>query len=268
METQQVLEELQQLNLELFGEKGEGITFLSRFDPPFDVSRPNIHDTKKEFTRELTTVEQVLEHARGIIGAFTDADAKGSDKHREMMRRLATSVSGHARDERRKERIESPADLILSNLANDDFFHNTLLAVYHMIDAYEKRLLELKEQEAEFWSVSHRPPNYYARTIALRFAKHFAGHRRMKPTFGTSRDGNHASTEFGRGLEKVFSILDIRADVRKAAEWAIDQLTDADVNPPISEPRGSFLNAVNSNQQSNKSTDAIETTANMLLKGR
>ena len=263
-----VLEQLQQLNLELFGEKGEGTTILSSFDPPFDISKLNIHDSKKEFTRELRSVERVLKHAKGIIGQFSNPKANGGDDQKEMVTRLSTSVSGHASAERRKTQIKSTSDLILSNLANDGFFYNSLFVVFDMIHAYDKRLLELKEQEAEFWSVSHRPPNYYARTIALRFAKHFARHKLTKPTFGTAREGNHPSTEFGRGLEAVFSILEIKADVKKAAEWAIAQLTDADVNPPKNMLMGGLFNALSLNQKSKPSVDVKNTIAEMLSKGR
>jgi hypothetical protein len=265
---EQVLQQLQQLNIELFGEKGEGTNVLRSFDPPFDISKPNIHDSKKEFMRELKAVERVLKHTRGIVEQFSNAKSKGGDKQREMVARLANSVSGHAWNERRRTRIESTSDLILSNLANDDFFYNSLFVVFDMIKAYEKRFAELKEQEVEFWSVSHRAPNYYARTIALRFAKHFARHKQTKPTFGTASEGKHPSTEFGRGLEAVFSILEIKADVRKAAEWAIAQLTEADVNPPQNALAGGLFNVLSSNQQSKPTADTIETIANMLRKGQ
>jgi hypothetical protein len=34
-------------------------------------------------------------------------------------------------------------------------------------------------------------------------------------------------------LEEVFAILEIKASVRKAAEWALSQLTEADLSRPI-----------------------------------
>jgi hypothetical protein len=66
----------------------------------------------------------------------------------------------------------------------------------------------------------------------LRFAKHFAKLRKQKPTFGTSSDGDHPSTDYGRALEEVFEILGIESNVRRAAEWAISQLVDDDWRPP------------------------------------
>ena len=91
---EQVLQRLQQLNLELFGEKGEGSNILSSYDPPFDISKPNIHDSKKEFTRELKAVERVLKHAIGIVGQFSDAKTNGrSPRIRAASRRITARLS-------------------------------------------------------------------------------------------------------------------------------------------------------------------------------
>ncbi len=110
-----------------------------------------------------------------------------------------------------------------------------------MINVYQERLNELKDQEIEFWSVSYRAPKSYARTIALRLARLYALHKRQKPPFGTARDGNHPSTDFGRALEEIFDILNIEATVRNPAEWAIDQLTEDEINPPVNRLLGGLF---------------------------
>ena len=67
--------------------------------------------------------------------------------------------------------------------------------------------------------------------IALRFARLFANKTGKRPTFGISSEGAHPSTDFGRAIEQVFAILEIKADVRKAAEWALSHLTEQDWKP-------------------------------------
>ncbi|WP_298362828.1 hypothetical protein [uncultured Litoreibacter sp.] len=180
---------------------------------------------------ERTTVETVLRHARGIVNLLTVPLDKTPEQHKQLIHSLAGPISAHALVSRNKKRIDSPSDLILSNLANDGFFFNSVLVIFDLIAAYEQRLEELEDQEKQFWNISHRAPNYYARTIALRFAKHFGRKKNVRPTFGTSSDGNHPSTEYGRALERVFEILEIRADVRKSAEWAISQLDEENWDP-------------------------------------
>lgn len=97
-------------------------------------------------------------------------------------------------------------------------------------EALTARQEELQDQETEFWKVSHRAPNYYARTIALRTARKYARRMGQFPTLGTSRDSGEPSTSFARGLQEIFRILEIEAAIRGPAEWAIGQLTEDDIN--------------------------------------
>lgn len=107
----------------------------------------------------------------------------------------------------------------------------TLIIVMDFESAINQRLQDLEAQRGEYWNLSHRAPNHFARIIALRFAKAIARNTGKKPTIGTSRDGKHPSTEFGRALDEVYKLLGIHADFRRAGEWAVKQLTDADLSP-------------------------------------
>ena len=206
-------------------------SLLADFLPRLDVSRPNIHESKSEFLREKNAVETIIEHLEGIfdqvLGNEDDAD------HEEMVNRLSAAINVSATNSMRAEQVDSASDLILRNVVQAGFFRNSLLVVMEMNVFYNERLRELKDQEKQFWTVSHRPPNYYARMIALRLARLYAKETRQKPTFGIARDGNHPSTDFGRALEEIYSILGIKGSVRSAAVWAIDQLTEDDVSPPV-----------------------------------
>lgn len=204
---------------------------LRDFLPRLDVSKPNIHDSKSEFVREKTAVENVLKHVDGIIKTFLNEDK--NQQHTEMLARLDTAIDQSASRSRRLRIAKSAADLALQNITQTGFFFNSLSVVFEMQTAYGIRLKELKDQEKEYWSVSNRPPNYFARTIALRLARLFAQEKHQKPTFGIASDGNHPSTDYGRALERVYEVLRIKASVRNAAVWAIGQLTDEEINPPL-----------------------------------
>ncbi|SEK62684.1 hypothetical protein SAMN05421666_0705 [Roseovarius nanhaiticus] len=199
--------------------------------PRLDTSRPNIHDSKKDFVNERDAVASIVEH---LEAAFNELRGSKDDaQHQEMIDRLKSAVDAGARKPQEFDEFETARDLTLQNMVQTGFYFNSLFVIFRMIIVYEERLKELIDQEKQFWSLPYRAPNYYARTIALRLARLYAFHKRQKPPFGTARDGNHPSTDFGRALEEIFAVLGIKAAVRKAAEWAIEQLTEADINPPV-----------------------------------
>lgn len=225
-------------------------TILGSASPRLDVSRPNIHDSKKEFLREKNTVANVVKHLDGIFHQVLGK--KGDEEHKEMVERLAPAIDASASKSMRSQQVDSASDLALRNIAQTGFYYNSLFVVLEMLSVYKERLRELDDQEKQFWSVSNRAPNYYARTIASRLARLYAKEKRTRPTFGISREGSHPSTEFGRALEQVFSILGVKASVRNAAEWAIDQLSEEDWNPQLNAlALGSLLGKPNPNPSQN-----------------
>ncbi len=216
---------------QLIGPRIRNALSLDYYDttPRLDLSKPNIHESKKDFVKERDAVASIVEHLRA---ALRELHGDRDDiKQKEMITRLVYAVDAGARTPQDYDDLESSQDLALRNIVQTGFFFNSQLVVIRMIDVYEKRLKELQDQEKQFWSLSYRAPNYYARLIALRLARLYANTKRKKPTFGTVRDGNHPSTDFGRALEEIFRILGIRAAVRNAADWAIDQLTEDEINP-------------------------------------
>lgn len=205
---------------------------LAPFVPPFDITRPNIHDSKKDFSYEKETVQEVA----GLLDAafnklITNAEER-TPEFEDMSFRIQAAVEASAKQMVGSITPRTARDIAIKNVADSGFYTTSLLTIAYLGNCLKKRLSELEQQEEEFWSVSHRPPNYYARIIALRFARFYAGETGRKPTFGTSSEGSHPSTDFGRLLEEVFSILDIDANVRRAAEWAIPQITDMDTQSP------------------------------------
>lgn len=233
------IEQLKTLIESLFGP--EEFSFLSKYSAPFDISRPNIHDSKKEFTRELTTVAAVKDHLRGTLDLLLQTiNPEDRDPlQTAMTKRLSVAIETLALQRGKSETLDGASELALKNIRDTGFYFNSLFVVIEMHGAFDKRLRDLKEQEAQFWTVANRPPNYYARTIALRFARLFASRTRKRPTFGISSEGAHPSTDYGRALEQVFTILEIRANVRKAAEWALSQVTEEDWKPRLNALAGS-----------------------------
>lgn len=198
---------------------------------PFDISRPNMHDTKREFLLEKEAVAAIAMHLEGIIDQIFVAEELESPEHKAMVDRLTSAIEFGAQQRNSRRAIAHAADLALSNIHTTGFYFGSMRIIIDMKYVYEQRLRELRDQEKQFWNVTNRPPNYYARTIALRLARLYAREKGQRPTFGVSREGNFPSTDFGRALEEVYTVLDISASFRNAARWAIEQLTDEDMRP-------------------------------------
>jgi hypothetical protein len=158
-----------------------------------------------------------------------------------LARRLEEVVDGSAR---RKLLVPSPntiTDLVRKNKADTGFFVHELWGLADLLMLLRERQDELKDQEQQYWNRKSRPPNYYARAIALRLARLYAREKGARPTFGTARDGGHPSTRYGRALETIFVALEIKGGVKHAAKWAIDQLTEDDLRPaPLGDLLGGF----------------------------
>jgi len=183
-----------------------------------------------------------------------------------MVDRLQLAVNVGAYQKQRGSIVSTARDLALKNMIDAGFYHTSMLLLVDMFGVYNQRLTELKDQEKQFWSVPNRAPNYYARTIALRLARLYAKEKGQKPTFGIARAGNHPSTNYGRALEEVFSILNIKAAVRNAADWAIGELTDSDINPPVNALAGGIL-AGALNYPVTSERNALAEMASVITKG-
>ncbi|WDR04738.1 hypothetical protein PSQ90_10465 [Devosia rhodophyticola] len=232
MLNQNQIKQLKDIVDKLLGREDAPLNALARFTPPFDISRPNIHDSKKVFLQEFTLVKTVVDNLRSVIDQILVLHSDEIPEYGELCRRLAYAIEVGASQKYRDKPLNEPSDLALKNIADTGFFTNSLRIVIDMNLVYNQRLIDLQDQEKEFWNVANRAPNYYARTIALRLARLYANEKNQRPTFGISREGNYPSTDFGRALEDVFALLGIKASVRNAAQWAIEQLTDEDISSP------------------------------------
>lgn len=197
--------------------------------PELNISKPNYHDSKAEFRRELAAVQTAMESLRVAFLALYPEGRQTDEVTASLARRIEEAIDQGAR---RKIRIPNPntiTDLVRKNKADTGYFHHALWGFIDLMEFLTDRLDELEDQERQYWSKSHRAPNYYARAIALRLARLYAQEKGGKPTFGTARDGGHPSTAYGRALEKIFVALEIKGGVRHPAKWAIAQLTDKDL---------------------------------------
>lgn len=199
--------------------------------PRLDTSRPNIHDSKAEFQAELQVVQEAIDNLHAAYKRLAGPADEDSAERKAMLARLRANIDQNARNRLAGVSPKSALDLIRKSKAEVGLYTNSLWALYDLITSLEDRRSELKSQEKEFWTIKNRAPNYYARAIAQRLARIYARDMGKRPTFGTARDGGHPSTDFGRALEEVFSIIGVRANVRRAAEWAINELTENDLQP-------------------------------------
>lgn len=218
-----------------FGGAPAGTTILTSPYSGLDTSKPNLHDSKAEFLDEKNKVETALAQTEGLLDFLVSAYLDG-EKFDNVASRICRVIDAGAKQESRKREIESIADLISRNAVEHSLSYSLVFLLLDMRAELTARKKELEAQEAAFWRLKSRAPDYYARTIALRFAQLVARNTGKKPTLGTSRDGSHPSTDFGRALEEIFGILGIGTGFRHPAKWAIGQLKDEDLNPPSLSP--------------------------------
>jgi len=199
--------------------------------PPFDISRPNIHDSKAEFLREREAVEAAIESCDRLTHLLLGNEQEDAPEHIKMTERLMQATDAIALRNLENNPPSTVLGLIRKNAVDSGLSRSFVMLTLSMQASLSQRLTELNDQELQFWNVSNRPPNYFARAIALRFARHFARHRQTRPTFGNERGGNEPSTDYGRALAEIFEILEIKASVKNAARWALEQLKDEDWKP-------------------------------------
>lgn len=201
--------------------------------PALDVSKPTIHDSKAEFQAELTRINRALVGLRDAQEQLLGPEVDDDRDQQGISLQARSAIDQSAR--RAVAPIVEPQsaiDLLRKNSAQVGFFISSQWCLIDLIAVLEQRLAELNDQGKEFWSVKNRAPNYHARAVALRLARIYAREKQKKPTIGTARDGGHPSTDFGRALEEIFAIIGVRAHVRRAAEWAIGELTEEDFRAP------------------------------------
>ena len=231
---------------------------------PFDTSKPNIHDSKQEFILELETVEQVLAHMDGLFELLVYQ--KDQPEREAMIARLESAVNESSRRAMSRTPIDSAVELVRRNAIETRLHYSFLLLLLETRNAFKARLRALKEQESQYWNVSNRPPNYFARAIALRFARFYAQQTGKRPTFGFSKGGPFPSTDYGRLLEEIFNILEIHAHVRSPAEWAIEQIVDEDMKPPEASSIGGLLGSLGDQANLQPPTNPLIEIARQLKK--
>lgn len=192
-----------------------------REEPPFDLAAEAQHSTKREFLDELTIVKGIIKHLNAILELIPDDHVQTPQTNGRLKEAVDKAIRNGTR--RRKLRGGSSLDLAIQNIRETGFFECSREILRDMVFAYQAILEQLVAQEEMFWSMPHRPPDHFARIIALRFARLFHHCTGNNPSFGTSSQGGHPSTKFGLALEKIFEILDIKRDIRPPAEWAIAQ---------------------------------------------
>lgn len=207
------------------------MSLMGTASPPFDISKPNFHDSKADFLQEKRDIGSALASAKPLLELMLKGVSNASGPEHDVIRNVLKVVDAQVRSKRRDDRLESVFDLTRWNAARIGLSVNLVFLLFDLVDSLQEREQELENQEVIFWNSVGRAPNHYARTIALRLAQLIARSTGKKPTFGTARDGGHPSTDFGRALEEIFKVLGIGADVRNAARWAIGQLTDEDLKP-------------------------------------
>lgn len=209
-------------------------------EPPFALESPVKHKSKSEFNREFEAVVEAGKHAKGLVNCFVKENM--SEAEISMFGTVKTYVDANSKKHASPFEGDSASELVAKNAVDVGLFLSTINVVLEFHSALYSREYELHDEKEEFWSQKNRPPNYRARIIALRLARLLAQETGIRPTYGTSRDGGHPSTDYSHALEKVFKVLEIDAGIRGPAEWAIAQITDHELHRVFNKPYGHFFN--------------------------
>ena len=197
---------------------------------PFDISKPNMHDTKAEYSYELKLVTENLERINAIVDSFIpdeeDVETAAAAK------RLNAVVDSKMKAKAQGLTATQSRDLIRKNVADFGGYIGGLYILLDLRQALASRLDELNEQRERFWTIRHRAPDYYARAIANRLAKLYARETGQRPTVGAHPDTGQPSTGFTRAPQQVFVLLEISSDVRSPAKWSVENLKDEDLVEP------------------------------------
>lgn len=196
--------------------------------PPFDLEKENLHNSKSDFLAETAAVETALVQAGGLTEYLLLALRK-VDRD-ETLAQITNHVDDWAREQPFDGNLGVVTHLIVKNAMDTKFSMMLLYMLSQYALGLKDRKRELENQRALFWTAKSRSPDHYARAIALRFAQWAARHTGKRPTFGTSREGGHPSTQFGRALEEIFVVLEISTKPKLPAIWAIEQITDEDIS--------------------------------------
>ncbi len=244
-----------------FGKDGVRNETTILFPDPFDISKPNQHDSKAEFQRELDAVSACMSHIDAALNLLSMPE--DSPDQRDMVGRLMPIIDQKMRTGAPRESLSDSTELIRKNVAEVGGYLSSYLVMIDFSVALKIRYQELKEQEERFWSIKHRAPDYYARTIALRLAKLFARKVGKRPTYGTAPTGDNPSTSYGRALEEVFEILEIKQNVRTHAKWAVQRIIEEDLLPPSPV---NFLSEIMSGRSERDSSDKMRKITDALMR--
>ncbi|MFY0645928.1 hypothetical protein [Sulfitobacter geojensis] len=200
-------------------------------EAPFDISKPNQHDSKVEFASEYRIVAESIAALRKLVPLIIKSEDEG---HQRTLDALEVKLNAKMNQGAPAAPVESAVDLVRRAVADAGGVAASSWVFIDFFRALQSRRIELDEQRDKFWNVPHRAPDYYARAIANRLAKLYAHKTGRKPTSGTSGMTGDASTSFTKALEQIFKLLEIRSGVRSPADWAIKHLSEEDFEPKMS----------------------------------
>ena len=222
----QIVNELLHPHASVFQKRGLG----GFEEAPFDISKPNQHDTKAEFESEYAIVTDAIEALRTLVPLFLKREDEQQQRYFEA---LEVNLNAKMSKKAAEIPVTSAMDLIRRTVADTGGVKASTWVFLDLFRALQTRQTELEEQRDKFWNVPHRAPDYYARAIANRLAKLYAQKTGRRPTSGSSGITGEASTSFTKALEQIFELLEIRSGVRSPADWAIRNLSEEDFEPQL-----------------------------------
>lgn len=196
---------------------------------PFDISKPNQHDSKAEFQLEYDAVNAGIVHTKGLLEAlFPQSEVDAVTKTRDRLRSI---INSKMKVRAPRSNLNESLNLVRKNVSDVGAYPASIFVLLDLQNVLLDRLQELDSQKEQFWNLPHRAPDYYARAIALRLGQLFASETGTRPTYGTSGETGEPSTTYMRALRDVFAALEIHNQERGYAEWAVQQISEEDLKP-------------------------------------
>lgn len=193
--------------------------------PRFSLEPATQHASKSEFEIELATVSALLKKMEDLLALFLDSNVST----KAALEDLRWRIDDVARSKTELQKPVTPWDVPLATSIAASITVATLVSMTTWRANVLARKEELLDQKKLFWSPMGNPPDLYARTIALRFAKYCAGQTGERCTANPGRPKSQMRAPYRRALEEIFEMLGIVTGIKAPAQWALEQITDYDL---------------------------------------
>ncbi len=116
----------------LIGRADVPLTLFGMAAPMIDISRANLHESKKEFLIEKAAVEAVVEGLSSIVERIVPNEEKDTPEQKAMLQRLQAAIEAKAMQQIRHWNLGSAMDLAIKNIFETGFYFGSMRLIIAM----------------------------------------------------------------------------------------------------------------------------------------